>query len=227
MIENIILKQFVCGPLEVNSYIFGPLAFSAKKEQNKYTHNDQEQTQPTEVVIIDPGGCGDKIINNIEKNNLKPTMIILTHGHLDHIVEVSTLKKKFNIDIAIHKKDAYYLSNSDELLEQIFGKFHPILPDKLLEDDDTIKIGTSYLKVIHTPGHTPGGICLLYDSILFTGDTLFAAGIGRTDLPGGDYQTLKDSLTKKLLPLPDDITILPGHGPRSQLGIEKRRSIRI
>ncbi|MGA1867552.1 MAG: MBL fold metallo-hydrolase [bacterium] len=210
MRNDLILKNFVCGPLATNCYIFG--APSLHKENVK------------EVVIIDPAGCRSEIIDYISSHTLTPKMIILTHGHIDHIALLLPIKLHFKIKVAIHEADSHYLSNPDFSMRHLIeSEYRPQKPDILLKDNDTLDIGSSTMKIIHTPGHTPGGICLLVENLLFTGDTLFAAGIGRTDLPGGDFGALKHSLAKKLWSLPDDLTILPGHGPKSKLGLEKKR----
>ncbi|MGA1824474.1 MAG: MBL fold metallo-hydrolase [bacterium] len=211
MRNDLILKNFICGQLATNCYIFGAPSLHEKDIK--------------EIVIIDPAGNSSEIINYIDANELVPKMILITHGHIDHVADIYPIKDHYAIDVAIHKADALYLDNPDPFIQQIMGgDYYPVTPDRFLDDNDTIEIGTSTIQVIHTPGHTPGGICLLVDSLLFTGDTLFAAGIGRTDFPGGDYGALKNSITTKLWPLPDDLTILPGHGPKSKLGMEKKRA---
>ncbi|MFX1512213.1 MAG: MBL fold metallo-hydrolase [Promethearchaeota archaeon] len=184
-----------------------------------------------EAVIIDPGGEAKKIVEVIESNNLSPIMIINTHGHVDHIGANKELKEYFSdIPIAIGEKDAEYLGLGklahkvhfdDSLLlgfPQFFDRFYkPSPPASILlkENEEIFK-----LKVLFTPGHTAGGISLLGDSFIFTGDTLFAQGIGRTDLGGGDYETLLKSIRTKLYTLPKDLKVLPGHGPSTTIGNE-------
>ncbi|MFX0211234.1 MAG: MBL fold metallo-hydrolase [Candidatus Hodarchaeota archaeon] len=186
-----------------------------------------------EAVIIDPGGEVEKIINVVEENNLTPVTIINTHGHIDHIGANKELKQYFSdIPIAIGEIDAKYLGMDeaarnvhfdDSLLlgfPQFFSRFFkpsPAASILLKENEEIFK-----LKVILTPGHTAGGISLLGDSFIFTGDTLFAQGIGRTDLGGGDYDTLLDSIRTKLFTLPQDLKVLPGHGPSTTIGNEMK-----
>ena len=198
-----ILEKLVVGPLEVNCYIFG--------DENG------------EVVVIDPGAEGERIIAFIEERGYRPRCIINTHCHIDHIRANADVKGKYNIPILVHKEDAPILTSPQdaELEEMIGGKPSPPA-DRLLSEGDEIKVGSFNLKVIHTPGHTPGGISLLFDDGVFTGDTLFAGGVGRTDLPGGSWDTLVSSIREKLLVLPDSLPIYPGHGPSSTIGEEKR-----
>ncbi len=186
-----------------------------------------------EAVIIDPGGEAKKIIGVVKSNNLKPVMIINTHGHVDHIGANRELKEYFNdIPIAIGEGDAKYLGldnnakgthYDDSILlgfPQFFDRFYkpsPAATIQLKENEEVFK-----LKVINTPGHTAGGISLLGDSFIFTGDTLFAQGIGRTDLGGGDYDTLLKSIRTKLYTLPQDLKVLPGHGSSTTIGNEMR-----
>jgi len=198
-----ILEKLVVGPLEVNCYIFG--------DENG------------EVVVIDPGAEGERIIAFIEERGYRPRCIINTHCHIDHIRANADVKGKYNIPILVHKEDAPILTSPQdaELEEMIGGKPSPPA-DRLLSEGDEIKVGSFTLRVIHTPGHTPGGISLLFDDGVFTGDTLFAGGVGRTDLPGGSWDTLVSSIREKLLVLPDSLPIYPGHGPSSTIGEEKR-----
>lgn len=153
-------------------------------------------------AIIDPGADYKRIKGAIDKRNLAPLFIINTHGHPDHIMA----NNQFNLPVYIHKEDVKLLS----------------YPNKnLISDRNKIKLENLIITVIHTPGHTPGSICLLCEDVLFSGDTLFASGIGRTDLPGGNEQQLKNSIGKKILTLPDDTKVYPGHGPETTIGREK------
>lgn len=174
-----------------------------------------------EMVIIDPGGDCDLIIKTI--TNLKAKYIINTHGHYDHIKCNQVLKNFTNAPVLIHKNDAFMLTNSEHNFSFFLGEQFSSPPaDKLLEDNDIISFGKIKLLVIHTPGHTKGGICLLYNKILFTGDTLFAGSIGRCDFPFASEKNLLQSINTKLMSLSDDIKIYPGHGENSTLGIEKK-----
>jgi glyoxylase-like metal-dependent hydrolase (beta-lactamase superfamily II) len=149
--------------------------------------------------------------------------IINTHGHIDHIACNNLLKAKTKALLLIHRLDADMLVDANKNFSSFMGKVICSPPaDKLLEEGDEISLGTLNLIVIHTPGHTPGGISLVSNNMVFSGDTLFAGGIGRTDLPGGSYPDLIKSIKEKLLILGDDKTIYPGHGPDSTIGEERR-----
>ena len=194
------IKQIVVGLLETNCYIFADL--DAK-----------------EAALIDPGSNGDDAIKpEIEKHNLTLKCIINTHGHGDHI----SSNKKFKAPIYIHRLDADFLGNSSLNLSATFGITIKSPPaSRLLEDGDIIEIGRFNLKVIHTPGHTPGGISLLGEGVIFTGDTLFMGGVGRTDFPYGSYEKLINSIRKRLWNLDEKIIVYPGHGPLTTIGKEK------
>jgi glyoxylase-like metal-dependent hydrolase (beta-lactamase superfamily II) len=167
-----------------------------------------------EAVIVDPGLDSNTeaqpILNYIQKSQLKIKFIINTHGHPDHVNGDVVFQEKFGVPICIHKLDGY-------LLESV-----PNLPQKvLLEEGSEIKFGNESLKVLHTPGHTAGSICLIGEKILFSGDTLFASSIGRTDFVEGSPSDMKRSL-EKIRQLPDNLMVYPGHGESTLLGQEKR-----
>ena len=175
------------------------------------------------VAVIDPGDDGKRILALLEQSGYQVEYIINTHGHIDHIGANKEIKDATGAQLLIHKEDGEYLTNSQKNLSG-FMPFQVSGPaaDRLLEDGDTITIGdTVKLTVLHTPGHTPGGICLKGDDVIFTGDTVFAGSIGRTDLPGGSYQVIINSIKDKLLTLKGDFRLLPGHGPASTLGEER------
>ena len=177
-------------------------------------------TTSAEAIIIDPGADYTKIKSALDKDNLKAQVIINTHGHIDHM----GANHEFGIPVWIHRLDADHLINPMKNGSLIFLQFPYRSPSasRLLEDGEEITVADITLKVIHTPGHTPGGICLKVDNILFTGDTLFCGSIGRTDLPGGSQQELVNSIKEKLLVFDDNTVIYPGHGPSSTIGNEKR-----
>ncbi|MFH1189170.1 MAG: MBL fold metallo-hydrolase [Candidatus Omnitrophota bacterium] len=171
-----------------------------------------------EAAIIDPGGEADLIKERISALGLKPLYVINTHGHGDHIGANS----KMGLPILIHAADAQYLMNPLKNMSGMIGAPVSSPPaSRLLEDGETIEVGELTLEVMHTPGHTPGSICLKCDDIIFTGDTLFAEGVGRTDLPGGVEYKLIKSIRERLFTLPDDTKVYPGHGPATTIGHEK------
>ena len=172
-------------------------------------------------IIVDPGGDADDILKFIEENNINIKYIVLTHGHGDHIAGVMDLKNKLKVDLMIHQADADMLKDAQMNLSSIMaiGSIE-ITPDDFLNDGDVLEFGDIKLSVIHTPGHTLGGICLLSGDSLITGDTLFKGSIGRTDLAGGNYETIINSIKEKLLVLPGNTKVYPGHGPESTIEYE-------
>ncbi|MCK4325997.1 MBL fold metallo-hydrolase [bacterium] len=198
------IKKLTVGPLGANCYLAA-----------------DEETR--EAIIIDPGAEGEKIQRLIEKERIIPAYIVNTHGHIDHIGANGYLKGRLDgIKISIHEADAKMLTDSAQNLSDWAGGME-LLPsaDILLKDGDEVSFGKLSLRVVHTPGHTPGGICLLIDEKVFTGDTLFAGSVGRTDLPGGSMDLLRTAIREKLLTLPDGTIIYPGHGPLSTIGEER------
>ena len=173
-------------------------------------------------IIVDPGGDAEAILAFIEREGLKIKDIILTHGHGDHIGGVPELKKALNANVMIHKDDHELLVDGNKNLSStmVMGPI-AIEADRLLNDGDVIEFGDLKAEIIHTPGHTKGGIALKINNSLITGDTLFAGSIGRTDLLGGDYETIIKSIKEKLLILPDEVEVMPGHGGTSTIGREK------
>lgn len=179
-----------------------------------------------QAVIIDPGGDEDKILSRVRDRDLQVKYIIATHGHPDHVCGNSRLKDATGAEIIMHRDDALFFWQP-EVIEyfSMLGLPESPKPDKLVVDGDIITFGSEELKVLHTPGHTPGGICLYSKPDCFTGDTLFAGGVGRTDFPGGSTQELLESIRNRLLTLPDDTVIWPGHGyggSRSTIGTEAK-----
>lgn len=176
-----------------------------------------------EAVIIDPGDDAARILQRIQELQFKPKYIINTHGHFDHICAIDEISSAFPVPLAIHPDDVPMYT--DELVALMFRRPAPLVrrkPDILLKEGDTISFGTLTLEVLHTPGHTPGGICLLSRPYcLFSGDTLFRRGIGRTDLPGGNYEQIVASIREKLYLLDDDLVVFPGHGEPTTIIEEK------
>jgi hydroxyacylglutathione hydrolase len=193
----VFVKTFNVGMLSTNCY----LAISIESK---------------EAILLDPGlefsSEAKQIFDYISTNTLKVKFIVNTHGHDDHIKADILFQQKLNIPICIHSLDAPFIKNMEK------SNFPTNI---LLEDGDIVKFGDEILKVIHTPGHTPGSICLVGENLIFTGDTLFAGGIGRTDFPGGSMKEMRLSL-KKLVSLPDSLFVYPGHGESSTIGEEKK-----
>lgn len=203
-----IIRRFVVGGLETNCYLVGC-------------------TKTKEALIIDPGFNrkteAEAILKEIDRHSLHVRFIVNTHGHPDHISGNGALKETTGAPILIHEYDAPMLTDSAESPFRMFGlnAFSPPA-DRTLRDGDAIRVGDIALVVLHTPGHSQGSICLLGDDMVFTGDTLFAGSIGRTDLPGASYKEIMRSLKSKLITLADSVKVYPGHGPTSTIGEEKR-----
>lgn len=199
-----ILESVAVGGMQVNCYILA----SAKNSK---------------AIIIDPGDQEQKIRKVLDKHKLTPVFIINTHGHYDHIAE----DDKFGLPIYVHKLDLIMLKDPMMNLSGLFSNSYSVKSEIIsLEDNQLIELDDIQLKVLHVPGHTPGGIALLMlkpiDKIAFTGDTLFAGGLGRSDLIGGDGALLEKSIQERLFSLPDDTKIYPGHGPSSTIAAEKK-----
>ena len=188
---------------------------------NTYILNDEEGN----AIIIDPSKDYDGIVNFLNTNNLKPQAILLTHGHFDHIRGIKNLLNSFNIPVYIHFLDQDYLNdpelNCSSYMDNDIVKID--ITPKNIKDGEILNIfKTEGIKVIHTPYHTPGSSCFYLEKsrILFSGDSLFQHGIGRSDLPGGDRKLIRSSLNKIFM-LSDDVTVYPGHGPKTTIGHEK------
>lgn len=173
-------------------------------------------------IVVDPGGDVDEILISIRENKLNIKYIILTHGHADHIGGLVDLRESLSASVMIHEEDRELLVNGNKNLSSMMAMGTiEIEPDVLLEDGDIIEFGDEKVEIIHTPGHTQGGICIKIGDNIITGDTLFAGSIGRTDLLGGDYETIIKSIKDKLLIYSDDVKIFPGHGVPSTIGRER------
>ncbi len=198
-----ILKKLVVGPFASNCYIVG-------SESNK------------EGMIIDPGDEAEGILRNVKDLELDIKSIVLTHGHIDHIGALKEVKEATGAEVAIHTDEAESLQGNS--VSTLLGLSYPTpLPaDRLLKDGDSMDIGDLHFLVLHTPGHSPGCICLLGQGVMFSGDTLFNYGIGRADLPGSNYSQLMNSIHTKLMILPDNTAVYPGHGPDTTIGTERR-----
>lgn len=197
------VKRIVVGALETNCYLV-------------YSEDTRE------CIVVDPGADPEKIVQEVKSNKLKPTAIVNTHGHVDHVGANKPIKEEFDIPLYIHQHDLKLLKN---ILQSSFGlmigakKSPP--PDVFIKEGDILELGESHLKILHTPGHSPGSISLLGDGFILSGDALFNGGVGRTDLPGGSWEKLQESIKEKIFILPPNTLVLPGHGPSTKVSVEK------
>jgi glyoxylase-like metal-dependent hydrolase (beta-lactamase superfamily II) len=202
-----IIRQIPIGPLQVLTYLVAC-------------------PQTKEAVIIDPAGEAEKIAALIQEEGVQVKFILNTHGHADHVLANQKLKQMLTVPTCMHESDDHFFSLKDvqEASSKEFGLPTSDPVDIQLKDGDIIEVGTLKVNVIHTPGHTPGSVCYLVSGNLFAGDTLFVGAVGRTDLTGASLETLLDSLERKLLPLPAETIVWPGHDygetPTSTIGRE-------
>jgi hydroxyacylglutathione hydrolase len=200
------LKQIQVGHMAVFAYLLG-------------------DTSTGEALVIDPAANIDGIIAQADQNKVKIQYIVNTHGHVDHIAGNLDMKNKTGAKIIIHESDAEMLTSTPAMILKMFGAKQSPTADRTVGDGDIISVGGISLKVLHTPGHSPGSMSLYTEGYVFTGDTLFVGGVGRTDLPGGSSQVMARSIQQKLCTLPDDTKVMPGHNyggaPTSTIGREK------
>jgi len=202
----LIINKLVVGPIQANCFIIGC-----------------EDT--LEAAVIDPGDEADRILTTLAQSKLTLKCIINTHGHFDHVGANKSLKDTTGASIMIHQLDAHMLEQlSASAASWGLSAENSPAPDRIVDDGDTIEFGNISLKVIHTPGHSPGGISLHTGEHVFVGDTLFADSVGRTDLPGGDPSVLKASIQNKLFILGDDVNVYPGHMGNTTIGHEKQHN---
>ncbi|MEI6609294.1 MAG: MBL fold metallo-hydrolase [Deltaproteobacteria bacterium] len=203
------IKQLQVGNMAVFAYLVG-------------------DTVTGDALVIDPADNAKEIIAVAKENKLKINYIVNTHGHVDHIGGNADMQKLTGAKIIAHEDDALMLTSTPAMMLKMFGAKQSPPADILVKDGAIISTGNIELKVIHTPGHSPGGICLFTPGYVFTGDTLFVEAVGRTDLPGGSWQTMYNSIQTKLFTLPDDTKVMPGHNygrtPTSTIGHEKKHN---
>lgn len=205
------VEKFVVNPLQENSFVISD--------------------ESGECIFVDPGFYYDEeyteVQEYVEDNQLKPVKITNTHCHFDHIMGVERLRKTYKIPFYANKEDEYWIEKAEEQGEMFAIEMQPVSPiDSFLNENETIKFGTTGLRVIHVPGHSPGHVVFYHEEnkILVAGDVLFYGSIGRTDLPGGHYDTLITNIKKKLFQLPDDVKVFSGHGPETTIGFEKNNN---
>lgn len=197
-----ILKTLEVGPFPTNCYIVG----------SKTTH---------EAMVIDPAAEADRILDEVKSLGLKVVIIVNTHGHGDHTGVVATVKEATGAPYALHEGDVPLLQHASHLRAMLPELRDPPQPDQLLRGGERVPVGDLSFLVLETPGHTPGSICLCGHGVVFTGDTLFQMSVGRTDSPGGSHAQMINNITAKLMILPEETMVLPGHGPSSTIGNER------
>lgn len=207
--------------INIQGFTFNPF------EENTYILYDETK----ECVIIDPGCYNtherEELADFIKSEELKPVKLLNTHCHIDHVLGNSFVAKKYNLQLEIHKEDLEVLHSLPQV-SHLYGlnAEESLEPTVFLNEGDSIRFGNSSLEILFTPGHSPGSICFVtpQDKFIIGGDVLFYNSIGRTDLPGGDHETLLASIRKKLFVLDDDFTVFPGHGGETTIGFEKKNN---
>jgi glyoxylase-like metal-dependent hydrolase (beta-lactamase superfamily II) len=206
-----IIEQILIGSFDIFCYVLG-------------------DPETGEGIVVDPGGSAEKILERARAKGIKKIVLIVnTHSHVDHTSGNAEMQKATGAPIAIHEAEAQGLTSPNVAMLAMFGGKQSPAATRLLKDGDTITFANQSITVIHTPGHTVGGICLYFPGYVLTGDTLFVGGVGRTDLPGGSYVVLHSSIRDRLFSLPDETIVLPGHHygptPTSTIGREKKENM--
>ena len=202
-------KCFTFNPFQVNTYII----------------SDEEKN----CIILD-AGCSDeqeqnKLLNHIDENNLNPVFLLYTHGHVDHMLGNNFLKEKYDLKSYMHKSDISLVKNAQQFAAMFGMSVAPLIePDHFIDENDSVQIGRFSFRILHVPGHSQGSLVFFQpeQKMLFPGDVLFNGSIGRTDLPGGDYNTLVNGIKEKLMVLEDDVKVFSGHGETTTIGAEKK-----
>ncbi len=196
-----ILETITVGPLQANCYLLGC-----------------DHTRAG--LVIDPGGEAPRILHAIDRLGLQIEYICDSHGHVDHVAANAEIQRATGGKLLIHEADRELIERPHAFWSAMVGGVEPSRPDGTLAEGDELHVGDLTVRVLHTPGHTPGGVCLAVENLLLTGDTLFAGSVGRTDLPGGSMPILRRSLRRIVAEFGEDTRLLPGHGPESTLGDE-------
>ncbi len=203
---NVVIERLEVSPFFENSYIFG------RRDEGK-------------CLVIDPGDDPDKILRTANFHGLEVECVLLTHGHLDHVIGCREIRARVGCKVGIHRLDEeMFINSSRQGIVLGYPAQDQTPPDFYFDEGDELELAGFQINVFHTPGHTPGSVCFYTGDVLFSGDLLFAGSIGRTDLPGGSYEMLMNSVIQKVFTLSDETIVYPGHGPKTTVGFEKRHN---